>query len=126
MAAGSAARATRSAASARCCGCAPTAATVSEEPGGFAAVPVRVQPRAARDEIVGDREGVLIVRLTAAPIEGRANQALCRLLASRLGVARTRVTVVRGPRSRSKVVRVDGLSSAEIARKLGVRRMDSP
>ena len=47
-----------------------------------------MQPRAARDEIVGDRDGILIVRLTAPPVEGRANQALCRLLASRLGVAR--------------------------------------
>jgi uncharacterized protein len=59
-------------------------------------IAVRVQPRGARDEIAGERDGRLLVRLTAPPVEGRANEALCRLLAKRLGVGRTRVTVVRG------------------------------
>jgi uncharacterized protein (TIGR00251 family) len=85
-----------------------------------------VQPRAARDEIVGEREGALIVRLTAPPVEGKANDALCRLLARRLGVAGSRVTVVRGARSRSKAVRVEGLSGAEIAQKLTIPARKSP
>jgi uncharacterized protein len=81
---------------------------------------VRLQPRAGRDEIVGERAGALVVRLTAPPVDGRANEALCRLLARRLGVAPTRVTLLRGARSRDKVVRVEGLSSTEIAHSLGL------
>jgi uncharacterized protein (TIGR00251 family) len=82
---------------------------------------VRLQPRAARDEIVGERAGALLVRLTAPPIEGRANEALCRLLARRLGVPPTRVTLLRGAKSRDKVIRIEGLSSAEIQQTLGLR-----
>ena len=85
-----------------------------------ATVRVRVQPRAARDEIVGVRDGTLVVRLTAPPVEGRANQALCRLLARRLGVAPSRVAVVRGAKGRNKMVAVEGMTGAEVARALGL------
>ena len=68
------------------------------------------------------REGALVVRLTAPPVEGRANQALCRLLAKRLGVARGRVSVVGGAASRDKLVRVEGVSSAEAERRLGLSK----
>ena len=87
---------------------------------GSVTIEIRVQPRASRDEIVGERSGVLVVRLTAPPVEGRANEALCRLLAKRLGVARGRVTVVRGERSREKVVRVERLTPDELIRALGL------
>jgi uncharacterized protein YggU (UPF0235/DUF167 family) len=69
---------------------------------------------------VGVRAGALVVRLTAPPVEGRANDALCRLLARRLGVAPTRVTLLRGAKSRDKVIRVEGLSNTEITRSLGL------
>jgi uncharacterized protein (TIGR00251 family) len=76
---------------------------------------VRVTPRASKDEITGWRDdGVLLVRLTAPPVEGRANTALCKLIAARVGVARSRVSVVRGERSRNKVVRVDGMSAESL------------
>jgi uncharacterized protein len=84
-------------------------------------VKVRLQPRAARDEIVGERAGALVVRLTAPPVEGQANEVLCRLIARRLGVARSRVSLLRGARSRDKVVQVEGLSSPEIARALDLQ-----
>jgi uncharacterized protein len=75
-------------------------------------ISVRVTPRASRDEVVGWRDdGVLLVRLTAPPVEGAANRALCRLIARSAGVAPSRVTVVRGERSRDKVVRVEGMSA---------------
>jgi uncharacterized protein (TIGR00251 family) len=81
---------------------------------------VRVQPRASRDEIVGERDGSLVVRLTAPPVEDRANKALCRLIARRLRVAPTRVTVLRGAKSRDKIVQVEGLSTTAIHRSLGL------
>jgi uncharacterized protein len=79
---------------------------------------VRVQPRASKDEIVGERDGALVVRLTAPPVDNRANDALVRLVAKRLGVAPTRVTLLQGARSRDKVLAVDGLSSTDIMRLL--------
>ncbi len=55
---------------------------------------VRLQPRAKRNEIVGWRDGVLLVRVTAPPVDGKANAALCKLLAKALGVAPSTVAVV--------------------------------
>ena len=75
---------------------------------------MRLQPRAGREELVGWREDVLVVRVTAPPVDGRANRALCRLIARRAGVAPSRVTVVRGERSRDKVVRVEGMDAASL------------
>jgi uncharacterized protein (TIGR00251 family) len=77
-------------------------------------IAVRLQARARRDELVGIRDGVLLARVSAPPIDGRANEALCRLIASRIGVAASRVTMVRGQRSRDKLVRVEGLEASAL------------
>lgn len=69
-------------------------------------VAVRVIPRAKRDEVGGERAGRLVVRTTAAPVDGRANDAVRRLLADHFGVALRDVEVVVGQRSRDKTVRV--------------------
>jgi uncharacterized protein len=79
---------------------------------------VRVQPRARRDEIAGVRGDALIVRVTAPPVEGRANTAVCKLLAKRLGVAPGSVAVVRGAGSRDKLVEIEGLDEDELRRAL--------
>lgn len=79
---------------------------------------VRLVPRASRDEISGFEGETLRVRVTAPPVEGRANQALVRLLAKRLGVARGAVRVVAGQTSRQKVLAIDGLDDAELRRRL--------
>jgi uncharacterized protein (TIGR00251 family) len=70
---------------------------------------VRLQPRARRDEVVGERAGAVVIRVTAPPVDGRANDALCRLIAKRAGVAPSNVSVVRGHGARDKVVRVEGV-----------------
>ncbi len=79
---------------------------------------MRLIPRAAANEIVGEREGALVVRVTAAPVDGRANTALCRLLAKRLGVGSQSVSLVRGASSRDKVVEVEGVSEEVLRSKL--------
>jgi len=81
---------------------------------------VRVQPRARRTEIAGERQGALLVRVTAPPVGGRANEAACKLLAGRLGVSPSRVAVVRGASSRDKLIRVEGLESSAARRQLGL------
>ena len=79
---------------------------------------VRLVPRASRNEIAGFEGEILRVRVTAPPVEGKANQALVRLLAKRLDVPRGAVRVVAGQASRQKVVAVDGLSGAELRGRL--------
>jgi uncharacterized protein (TIGR00251 family) len=69
-------------------------------------LPVRVIPRAKRDEVGGERAGRLVVRTTAAPVDGKANVAVCRQVAAYLGVPARRVTVESGHHSRDKVLRV--------------------
>jgi uncharacterized protein (TIGR00251 family) len=75
---------------------------------------VRLQPRARANEVVGERDGVIVVRVTAPPVDGRANEALCRLIAKRARVGVRRVSIVRGVGSREKVVRVEGISAEEL------------
>lgn len=79
---------------------------------------MRLQPRARSNEIVGAREGVLLVRVTAPPIEGRANDALCRLIAKRAHVGVRSVSVVRGAGAREKLVRVEGIDEPTLLRSL--------
>jgi len=81
---------------------------------------VRVAPRASRNELVGVEAGALKVRLTAPPVEGAANQALVKLLAKALGVAKGKVTVISGERSRNKRVLVEGLGLDELRGRLGL------
>jgi uncharacterized protein (TIGR00251 family) len=85
-----------------------------------ARVRVRLQPRAGRNEIAGLRDGALLVRVTAPPVEGRANDALCKLIAARAGVGRGRVSVVHGAGARDKVVSVEGIDQRELSRVLGL------
>jgi uncharacterized protein (TIGR00251 family) len=75
---------------------------------------IRVTPRARRDEIRGEREGALLVGVTAPPVDGRANAAACALVARRAGVAKSDVTVVRGAGSRDKVIQVAGMTEAKL------------
>jgi uncharacterized protein (TIGR00251 family) len=75
---------------------------------------VRVAPRASRDRVLGVHEGALKVALTAAPVDGAANEALRKLLAKALGVPKSDVEIVRGARARNKVLRVQGLSARDV------------
>ncbi len=75
---------------------------------------VRVIPRTKRNEIVGIENNAVKIRLTAPPVEGRANEALLKFLAHALGVARANVEIVRGESSRHKVVRVRGMTAARV------------
>jgi uncharacterized protein (TIGR00251 family) len=76
---------------------------------------VRVHPRARNDAVQGFRsDGSLKLAVTEPPEDGRANRAVTRLLADLLAVPAASVTVVGGAGSRSKLVRIEGLSEAEV------------
>jgi uncharacterized protein len=79
-------------------------------------IEVRVVPRARRDEIAGERDGRLLVRVAAPPVEGKANAAVVKLLAKALGVPKSRVTIARGEASRDKTVRVEGVGAGAVER----------
>ena len=86
--------------------------------GASARIAVRLAPRASRDAIGAVIAGELIVRVTAPPVDGRANQALTRMLAKRLHVGRRSVKIVSGQHSRRKVVEIDGMTEEEVRRHL--------
>jgi hypothetical protein len=78
-------------------------------------ITVRLQPRAASNEIAGfDAEGVLRARVTAAPVEGAANSALIELLATALDVPKSSISIVRGLTGRTKVIEFRRLDAARI------------
>ncbi len=79
---------------------------------------VKVHPRAKKNAITGEVGDALKVALTAPPVEGRANEACIALLAEVLNVPRSSVTIAAGETSRNKVIRVRGLSAAQIEEKL--------
>jgi hypothetical protein len=84
------------------------------EKDGTASFAVRVQPRASRDEIAGEYQGGLKIRLTAPPVDDRANEALRMLLAARLKVPLSAVRIASGERSRTKRVEIRGVTAAMI------------
>jgi len=90
---------------------------ITEAEGGVTFA-VRVVPRASRNEIAGIHGDALKVRLTAPPVEGRANDALIAFLAKRLGVRKSQVEIVAGDTSRRKLIRVIGLSGQEVEERL--------
>lgn len=67
---------------------------------------VHVQPNASRSEVIGEVDGALKIRLNAPPVDGKANEALERFIAKRLGVARRSVSVSHGHASRQKLLEV--------------------
>jgi len=71
---------------------------------------VRVIPRARRSEIGGERDGALVVRVAAPPVEGAANDALIELFSSLLRVPRRAITIVSGERGRRKRVAISGVA----------------
>jgi len=75
---------------------------------------VRLQPRSSKNEIGGVQNGALKVRVTAPPVDGAANDALVKLLAQSLDVARRDVTIVSGAASRSKIVEITGVEAARV------------
>jgi uncharacterized protein (TIGR00251 family) len=79
---------------------------------------LRVQPHARRQEVAGVRQDALVVKVTAPPEGGRANEACRRLLADVLDLPAERVEIIRGHTARDKVVVVHGLTPDEVAERL--------
>lgn len=75
---------------------------------------VRVIPRSSRSEIVGEHDGAWKVRLTSPPVDGAANAELTKLFAKKLGVARSAVEIVSGETSKTKRLKVTGVTAEQL------------
>jgi uncharacterized protein YggU (UPF0235/DUF167 family) len=83
-----------------------------------ARITVRATPRSGCDSIVAGAGGVYSVHVSAAPDEGKANAAVCRVVADALGVPKSTVTVVRGHTARVKTLEIEGVNDEDVASRL--------
>jgi uncharacterized protein (TIGR00251 family) len=79
---------------------------------------VKLQPRASKNEIGAPLGDELKIKVTAPPVDAAANEALVKLLADELDCARGRVELIRGHKSRHKVVKLHGFTPEEALKKL--------
>ena len=75
---------------------------------------LRLQPRGGRDQVMGERDGAVLIRISAPPVDGKANAALIAFVAKTIGVPKSAVTIIRGETSRNKVIRVEGRAPADV------------
>jgi uncharacterized protein (TIGR00251 family) len=90
------------------------------EADGYLSFAIRVHPRARKNAVTGQVGDALKVSLTTPPVEGRANQACIEFFAKLLKVPRSSVTIASGLTSRNKVIRVAGLSDAELRERVAL------
>lgn len=81
---------------------------------------IKAVPNAPRNEVVGWLGDALKIKVHAPALDGRANDALCEFLADELGLPKRAVTLAQGDKSRQKLLRIAGLTLAEVKIKLGV------
>jgi len=79
---------------------------------------IKVQPRARRNAVTGEAGDALKIALTAPPVEGKANDACVTFLAEFLDVSRSSITIAAGETSRNKLIRVRGLTAAQVAERI--------
>ncbi|MGB7207664.1 MAG: DUF167 domain-containing protein [Pyrinomonadaceae bacterium] len=89
------------------------------EKNGAVIFTIRVVPRASKSEIVGEVEGNLKVRISAPPVDGAANDEVVRVLAKAFGVAKSNVVIVAGQTSKTKRIRITGVTAAQLQKILG-------
>lgn len=84
----------------------------------LASLSIRVTPRASRERIERSEEGEWKVYVTAPPVGGQANRAVCELVARKLALSKSAVSIRSGHTSRTKVLAIDGIGEDEVERRL--------
>ncbi|MCP4681911.1 MAG: DUF167 domain-containing protein [Desulfobacterales bacterium] len=77
-------------------------------------IQVKVLPRSSGNQIIAKENGVLKIKVSAPAVEGKANKALQTLLSRKLGIAKRNVEIISGGRSRTKSIRITGMSLEEV------------
>ncbi|MDD2586445.1 MAG: DUF167 domain-containing protein [Syntrophomonadaceae bacterium] len=91
-----------------------------KEQGNNIVLEVKVQPRSSRNQIVGEQEGALKVKLTAPPVDGEANQALINFLARLLGIPKRDIIILKGETSRHKYIELKNINYQSFLKKTGL------
>jgi len=84
------------------------------EKDGAVTFRLRVQPRASRDEVAGEHSGAIKLRISAPPVDGKANEACRRLIAKLVGVSPSAVEIIAGVSSKDKTIRIHGATAAHL------------
>jgi hypothetical protein len=79
---------------------------------------LHVTPRGSKNEIIGWRDDVICIKITAPPVDGAANSAIIKFIADALGVRKSQVKLVSGEKSREKVLKIIGVTQADIKSKI--------
>lgn len=93
--------------------------SITELPEGIV-ISIRVQPRSSRNRIVQDATGTIKVYLNAPPVDGAANQACLALLSEVLHIPKNRLLLVSGQKSRTKAIKILGISVDQFTASLQV------
>lgn len=79
---------------------------------------IRTQPASSKDQIVGIHDGTIKIKITAAAVDGKANQHLIKFLAKKLGVSKQSIRIIRGETARTKLIEISDTTSEQIRDKL--------
>lgn len=77
-------------------------------------LPVWIQPRASKDEIVGEYNGALKIKLTSPPVEGGANRRCIEFLSKRFKIAKSHLEIIKGEKSKDKLIKIIGLKREDV------------
>ncbi|MEQ8200826.1 MAG: DUF167 domain-containing protein [Syntrophomonadaceae bacterium] len=91
------------------------------ESGAGVRLEVKVQPRSSSNQIVGEQNGALKIKLTAPPVDGEANSALIDFLSARLKIPRKDISLVKGDTSRHKIIEIAGLDPDQLLARLDIK-----
>ena len=83
-------------------------------------IKLHVQPRARRLEISGVHNGALRIKVTAPPVDDAANRAVIKCLADRLGVSKSKISILSGSKSRDKILLIKNMSPEDLYKKLDI------
>lgn len=81
---------------------------------------IYLQPKSSKNEIVGPYRDGIKIKLTAPPLEGKANEALIRFLAKELSISPSRIEILKGLHSREKTLKISGMVNQELRKKLQI------
>lgn len=90
------------------------------EKGGCIFINIHLQPRASKNEIAGIHGDSIKLRLTSPPVDGAANSHAIEFFAKKLGVQKSKITIVSGEKSRHKTLKIEGLTKTEAASSMGL------
>lgn len=88
--------------------------------GSGVCLEIQVQPRSSRNQLVGEQDGRIKIKLTAPPVEGEANQALINFLAQLLDIPKKNIKLLKGESCRHKLIEINGLNKQELEEKLHI------